>query len=168
MSDKKREYWEKFKQRLMKPEIFKEIGWLKELNPPPEGNYWKRTIRSSDVHLIVRLPRVVDELPDDKNPSLSCEIMIEKTNKGKQHHIRKWKDLFYYLFDNKDKIEQKAGLNFMWKKSWEEDPDAKSTKIIIYERFDFDDEEHWDDQFDWLIDKMLAMKRAFEDKDYLK
>ncbi len=35
-------------------------------------------------------------------------------------------------------------------------------KIIIEKKVDFGNKEQWNEQFDWIIDTMLKMKRAFK------
>ena len=133
------EYWEQFKKRLIKPEIFKEIGWLSATEPHPTGNYWQRTLRTSDVHLRVYQKRRANKL--------SVEVYIEHD-----------KNLFKRLMQHKNVIEAETGLTF----DWQDKPNVKLNRIITFQQVDFDDKAQWPQQFDWLIDTMLRMKAAFK------
>ena len=64
---------------------------------------------------------------------------------------------FQELFDNKAAIEAEAGLNF----DWQESSQNKARRIIVAKEVSFDDEAARQEQFDWLIDIMLKMKKTF-------
>ncbi len=64
---------------------------------------------------------------------------------------------FKELVDNKDAIESEAGLNF----DWQEESENKARRIIVAKQVSFDDEAARQEQFDWLIDVMLKMKKTF-------
>lgn len=76
-------------------------------------------------------------------------------------HINEDKDLFHHLYNNKDEIEMDAGLSF----DWRELPERKASRIVITKSVDFNNDEQWSEQFDWIIDTMLKMKKVF--KQYL-
>lgn len=64
---------------------------------------------------------------------------------------------FQELFNNKDAIESETGLTF----DWRELPDKKASRIVISKQVSFDDESARAEQFDWLIDVMLKLKKTF-------
>ena len=68
------------------------------------------------------------------------------------------KELFHSLLDNKDAIEIDAGLTFYWR----ELPERKASRIVIEKGVTFGDKNKWNEQFDWIIDVMLKMKKAFK------
>lgn len=73
-------------------------------------------------------------------------------------YISEDKDLFHSLFDNKDAIEADASLTF----DWRELPERKASRIVIEKSVTFGDKNQWNAQFDWLVDVMLKMKKAFK------
>ena len=73
-------------------------------------------------------------------------------------YIRDNKELYRALFENKDAIEANAGITF----DWLELPEKKASRIIAEKKADFGNKEQWNEQFDWIIDTMLKMKRAFK------
>lgn len=72
-------------------------------------------------------------------------------------YISEDKELFRSLFQNKETIESDAGLTF----DWRELPEHKSSRIVIEKEAVLDDKNQWNAQFDWLIDVMVKMKKAF-------
>ena len=73
-------------------------------------------------------------------------------------YISEDKELFHSLFDKKDAIEADAGLTF----DWRELPERKASRIVIEKSVTFSDKNQWNAQFDWIIDVMLKMKKAFK------
>lgn len=73
-------------------------------------------------------------------------------------YISEDKELFYSLFQNRDAIEAESGLNF----DWRELPNRKASRIVIEKSVDFEDRSQWDSQFDWIMDVMIRMKKAFK------
>lgn len=73
-------------------------------------------------------------------------------------YINDDKELFRTLFENRKTIENDAGLTF----DWRELPERKASRIIIEKSADLSDRTQWSAQFDWLIDVMLKIKRAFK------
>ncbi len=86
---------------------------------------------------------------DEKIGFFLCEIKL---------YISEDKDLFHSLFDNKDDIESDAELTF----DWRELPERKASRIVIEKSVTFGDKNQWSAQFDWIIDVMLKMKKAFK------
>lgn len=68
------------------------------------------------------------------------------------------KSIFYTLVNNKEQIESELGAGL----EWLELPDRKASRILITKQVDFDDRTIWNEQFDWLIDVMLKMKKVFK------
>lgn len=68
------------------------------------------------------------------------------------------KQLYQHLLEHKDDIEADAGTTF----SWYELPERKASKVMTKLDAELEDRSKWTDQFDWLMDVMLKMKRAFK------
>ena len=146
------EYWEQFKKCLIKPEIFREIGWKSSTEPHPTGDYWQRTLRTSDVNLIARLPRKTTNLA-----SVEIEILNSVGDEMQRHpHTRYWDVLIKYLFDNRETLERETGLQF----TWPDNDNINKKSIVAYKSFDFNDKSQWPEQIDWMIDAMLKVKAA--------
>ena len=45
---------------------------------------------------------------------------------------------------------------------WRELPERKASRIVIEKNVIFGDKNQWNPQFDWIIDVMLKMKKAFK------
>ena len=68
------------------------------------------------------------------------------------------KDLYKEFFTYKDSIENDIGI----KLEWNELPEKKASRIITYKVVDFDDKADWNNQFEWVIDIAVKMKKAFK------
>ena len=94
--------------------------------------------------------------------SSACHIAVSQIQKRNELDVELYisedKDLFHSLFDNKDAIEADASLTF----DWRELPERKASRIVIEKSVTFGDKNQWNAQFDWLIDVMLKMKKAFK------
>lgn len=73
-------------------------------------------------------------------------------------YISEDKELFNSLHQNKKLIENEIGLSF----DWRELPERKASRIVIERKVSLNDKSQWISQFDWLIDVMLKMKKAFK------
>lgn len=130
------DYWSAFRDYALRNEEFTK-GFRQER---PSMNHWlNHYIDASGCHLSVLQVR--------KRSELNVELYIDDN-----------KDLFRSLFRNKDKIEADAGLSF----DWRELPDKKASRIIAVKTVDFDDRGQWAGQFDWAMDVLFRMKRAFK------
>lgn len=135
------EYWAAFKSRAWNNAVFRDSGIMWDGDPHPYGDYWDKTIRSSDVHLNAKINR--------KKNKLSVEIYIVHDDK-----------LFEKLQAKKSVIEEAAdGLKLEW-----------GSKINNWIRtfkdgVNIDDDTQWEEQHDWMINTMLKMYAAV--KDYL-
>ena len=79
------------------------------------------------------------------------------------HVIVEWyisddRDLYYKFHDNKDAIEKEMGVSL----EWNELPNKKASRILVYKDVDFDNKEQWSEQFDWMMDMAIKMKKAFK------
>ena len=45
---------------------------------------------------------------------------------------------------------------------WNELPEKKASRILVYKNVDFDNKDTWSEQFDWMMDMALRMKKAFK------
>ena len=93
--------------------------------------------------------------------SSACVIRLtqirQRNELGAELYIHNSKDLFRALHAHKDAIESETGLTF----DWRELPDKKASRIVISKQVSFDDETAQAEQFDWLIDVMLKLKKTF-------
>lgn len=94
--------------------------------------------------------------------SSACHIAVSQIQKRDELDVELYisedKELFHSLLFNKDEIETNAGLNF----DWRELPERKASRIVIEKNVTFGDKNQWNPQFDWIIDVMLKMKKAFK------
>jgi len=92
----------------------------------------------------------------------SCKISVAQIKKRNEINAELFidddKELFDVLYSNKDRIEQDAELKFDWRKM----PEKKASRIVITRNANLAEKEEWTGQFDWLIDMMLRIKRAFK------
>ena len=68
------------------------------------------------------------------------------------------KTLFKTLYEHKDEIENSAGMTF----DWRELPEKKASRIIIARQNDFLDQSKWNEQFDWIMESLIKMKKTFK------
>ena len=68
------------------------------------------------------------------------------------------KDLYHKFYSNKAIIENEMGVQL----EWNELPEKKASRILVYKDVDFDNKDDWSEQFDWMIDMALKMKKAFK------
>ena len=94
--------------------------------------------------------------------SSACHIAVLQIHKRNELvveiYINDDMDLFHSLFDKKEAIENDAGLSF----NWLELPERKASRIAIEKDVTFADKSQWNTQFDWIIDVVLKMKKAFK------
>lgn len=45
---------------------------------------------------------------------------------------------------------------------WNELPNKKASRILVYKDVDFDNKDSWSEQFDWMMDIALKMKKTFK------
>ena len=93
--------------------------------------------------------------------SSACYISVTQVQKrnvvGVELNISDDKELFHSLHAHKDAIEGETGIKFEWK----ELPERKASRILVEKAVDFGEKSKWQSQFDWVIDTMIKMKKAF-------
>ncbi len=73
-------------------------------------------------------------------------------------YINKNKELFQFLFQNKDAIETEIGFCL----DWRELPEKKASRIMVKKRADLANRNKWNEQFEWIMDVMIRMKKVFK------
>ena len=133
---KRYDYWVDFQEYAFKNESFANNFNRRK----PSFDHWKDfSIGVSGAWLAVSLIH--------KRNELDVELYIADD-----------KDLFNSLFQHKDEIEAETGLKFDWKGL----PNKKGCRIVTAKKADLANKEQWPEQFNWLIDTMLKMKKAFK------
>lgn len=93
--------------------------------------------------------------------SSACHIAISQIQKRDEIDVELYitddSDLYNSLYEHKDDIESVAGLQF----DWRELPDRKASRIVLEKSAELTNKNQWESQFDWIIDVMLKMKKAF-------
>lgn len=91
-----------------------------------------------------------------------CHISVLQLRKSNEVAIELYidedKELYHSLYQQKDAIESETKLKF----DWRELPDRKASRIIIKKDVVFEDKLKWEEQFEWMADTMLKMKKAFK------
>jgi len=94
--------------------------------------------------------------------SSACHIGVSQIQKRNEIEVELYisndKGLYRALFDKKDEIESDSGLTF----DWRELPERKASRIVVKKNVEFDDKLQWNEQFDWIIEVMLKMKKSFK------
>lgn len=68
-------------------------------------------------------------------------------------------DLYKRLEAKKDEIEAEAGIPM----DWQELKEKKASRICVEEPSNFDDKSAWENQFNWIMDRMTRLKKAFKE-----
>lgn len=93
--------------------------------------------------------------------SSACHIsvtQIQKRNKvGVELYINDDKELFKGLHSHKDEVESAMGFAL----DWRELPERKASRIIVEKDVKFDDQNAWPQQFEYIMDVCMKMKKAF-------
>ncbi len=94
--------------------------------------------------------------------SSSCYISLSQIRKD-NHIVVEWyisddKELYKMFFSHKNEIETEMGL----KLDWRELPHKKASRILVTNSADFSNKDDWNNQFEWIIDIALKMKKAFK------
>ena len=94
--------------------------------------------------------------------SSACHIsvtQIQKRNKvGVELYINDDKELFKGLHSHKDEVESAMGFAL----DWRELPERKASRIIVEKDVKFDDQNAWPQQFEYIMDVCMKMKKAFK------
>jgi len=130
------DYWTAFQDRAFQnAEFSREFKRRK-----PSTDHWMNySIGSSECYISVAQIRNRDEL----NVAL---------------YIPNNEQLYQSLESHKGEIDGEAGIPL----SWYELKGRKASKIVTARTAEFENHGEWNEQFDWLADTMLKMKRAFK------
>lgn len=94
--------------------------------------------------------------------SSACAISINRVQKRNEIeaeiYINENKELFHSLYAQKDAIEAAAGMQF----DWRELPERKASRIVVAKSANFDSREEWPEQFRWITETCLKMKKSFK------
>lgn len=130
------DYWVAFQDYA-----FRDPRFAREFNHRKPGlDHWMSfSIGSSSCHMAL--------LQLHKRQSLTVELYIGND-----------KDLFHSLYEHRAEIESESGL----KLDWRELPHRKASRILIEKKFELTNTSQWNTQFEWAVDVMLRMKKAFK------
>ncbi len=92
------------------------------------------------------------------NCHLEGYTLKQKNELALSVYIRNNQEFFDYLYGYKDEIEKKANLSFEWMPMSEH----KGSQIKITNRgFNLEDEATWEEQFKWISETAVKIKKAF-------
>lgn len=94
--------------------------------------------------------------------SSACCISMSQIRKN-NHVVVEWyisddKELYHKFHDNKASIESEMEVQL----EWNELPEKKASRILVSKEVDFENKYNWSEQFDWMMDMALKMKKAFK------
>ncbi len=94
--------------------------------------------------------------------SSACEISVSQIRKYK-HVLVEWyihndKDLYKMFESHRVEIESEMGFEL----DWNELPDKKASRIIAYVDADFENKDKWTEQFEWIMNTAIRMKKVFK------
>ncbi|KUK77745.1 MAG: Uncharacterized protein XD93_0116 [candidate division WS6 bacterium 34_10] len=125
--------------------------------------YWqnfKEYGENQNVNLNFRTPRPQHWYDLSVGSSL-CHIVwtVNTTKKliATEIYISDDKELFHYLYEKKDQIEQTLGEEVLWM----ELDEKKASRIKIERRGDIYNRKNWEEQFEWLLEQGMKFERAF-------
>lgn len=149
--------------------------WTKEIRKTASANstqqqrleYWQafNDYAFSDANfsrIFNKRKPTTDHWMDFSIGSSACHIAVSQIQKRKavdvELYINDDKELFKSLFAHKDEIEKNMEIELEWK----ELPERKASRILIEKTVDLDDRATWPEQFDYIMDTCIKMKRAFK------
>lgn len=149
--------------------------WTKEIRKTASANstqqqrleYWQafNDYAFSDANfsrIFNKRKPTTDHWMDFSIASSACHIAVSQIQKRKavdvELYINDDKELFKSLFAHKDEIEKNMEMELEWK----ELPERKASRILIEKTVDLDDRATWPEQFDYIMDTCIKMKRAFK------
>ncbi len=92
------------------------------------------------------------------NCNLEAYLLKQRNELALSVYIRNNQDFFDYLYGYKDEIEQKANLSFEWLPM----SGYKASQIMITNKdVDLGDELTWEEQFKWISETSVKIKKAF-------
>ena len=149
--------------------------WTKEIRKTASANptqqqrleYWQafNDYAFSDANfsrIFNKRKPTTDHWMDFSIGSSACHIAVSQIQKRKavdvELYINDDKELFKSLFAHKDEIEKNMEMELEWK----ELPERKASRILIEKTIDLDDRATWPEQFDYIMDTCIKMKKAFK------
>ena len=147
--------------------------WTKEIRKTASANstqqqrleYWQafNDYAFSDANfsrIFNKRKPTTDHWMDFSIGSSACHIAVSQKRKAVdvELYINDDKELFKSLFVHKDEIEKNMEMELEWK----ELPERKASRILIEKTVDLDDRATWPEQFDYIMDTCIKMKRAFK------
>lgn len=94
--------------------------------------------------------------------SSTCKIGISQIQKRSsitlELYINDDKDLFRMLLSHKNEIETDMGISL----DWRELPERKANRIIVEKTVELENKNKWNEQFAYITDICLKMKKAFK------
>jgi hypothetical protein len=94
--------------------------------------------------------------------SSACHINLLQVRKDNniivEWYITDDKELYQKVYSHKEDIEADMGMAL----DWRELPDKKASRILVIHEADFDNKDKWPEQFEWMMDAALKMKKAFK------
>ena len=89
---------------------------------------------------------------------LSILRLQQQSQVAVELYINDDKELFRSLYERKSEIEADVGAEL----DWRELPERKASRILIKKDANLTDEQEWPQQFEWVMDKLVKMKKAFK------
>lgn len=68
------------------------------------------------------------------------------------------KELYQKFYVHKESIENTMKMQL----EWNELPEKKASRILVSKQVDFDNKNEWNEQFEWLMDTTMKMKKVFK------
>jgi hypothetical protein len=94
--------------------------------------------------------------------SSDCNISLLQVRKDNlvtvEWYISDNKELYHEFYLHKNDIETEMGVQL----DWRELPDKKASRILISNSADFGNKDKWKEQFEWMMDVAIKMKKAFK------
>lgn len=133
---KRLEYWQAFNDYA-----FNNADFSKAFNKrKPSTDHWMNlSIGSSTCHIGISQIQ--------KRSSITIELYINDD-----------KDLFRMLLSHKNEIESDMGISL----DWRELPERKASRIIVEKPVELENKEKWNEQFSYIMEICLKMKKAFK------
>lgn len=155
--------------------IEKPNDWAKEIKKTAAVNptqqlrleYWQTfneyAFRDTDFsRMFKRRKPTMDHWMDFSIGSSACHIEVTQIQRrntiGVELYISDDKELFRNLFAHRDEIEKSMGITL----DWRELPERKASRILAEKAVSLDDRNQWNEQFEYIMDVCVKMKRAFK------
>jgi hypothetical protein len=145
--------------KIIKQQVGEELTETKLL----QLEYWqnlKEYGESRNVNLNFRTPRPRHWYDLSIGSSLCYIVWTVNTTKkliGTELYVSDDKELFHYLYERKEQIEQLLEEKVIWMKLG----DKKASRIKIERKGDIYNRENWEKQFEWLIEQGGKFKKVF-------